>query len=118
MAWHFARYVNRVARMGAAEYKLPMFVNAALSARAISRASIPARDLPHLMDVWRAGAPQIDSSPDIYFTNFAEWASRYQQSGNRCSFPKRESGVSVSTGRQSTDAIGFSPFAIESVKSR
>lgn len=30
MAWHFARYVNRVAELGKAEYPLPMFVNAAL----------------------------------------------------------------------------------------
>src|SRR4029434_6656271 len=30
MAWHFARYTNRVAELGKAEYPLPMFVNAAL----------------------------------------------------------------------------------------
>jgi len=30
MAWHFARYVNRVTEAGKTEYPLPMFVNAAL----------------------------------------------------------------------------------------
>ena len=30
MAWHYARYVNRVAAAGKAEYPLPMYVNAAL----------------------------------------------------------------------------------------
>ena len=27
MAWHFARYTNQVAQLGAAEYRLPMYVN-------------------------------------------------------------------------------------------
>ena len=31
MAYHFARYVERVASAGKAQYPLPMFVNAALS---------------------------------------------------------------------------------------
>ncbi len=45
--------------------------------------------LPHLMDIWRAGAPQIDFlSPDIYFPNFAEWCRKYHQAGNPLSFLK------------------------------
>src|SRR5262249_9709517 len=61
MAWHFARYVNQVAQLGAAEYKLPMYVNAALIRPGYEPGQYPsAGPLPHLMDVWRAGAPQID----------------------------------------------------------
>jgi hypothetical protein len=29
-AWHYARYVNRIAELGKAEYPLPMYMNAAL----------------------------------------------------------------------------------------
>ena len=33
MAWHYARYVNKVAEAGKAEYNIPMFVNAWLQQR-------------------------------------------------------------------------------------
>src|SRR6266496_1195972 len=90
MAWYFARYTNQVAQLGAAEYKLPMYVNAALIRPGHQPGQYPsAGPLPHLMDVWRAGAPQIDFlSPDIYFANFAEWARKYQQSGNLLFIPE------------------------------
>ncbi len=75
MAWYFARYVNRVTEPGKAQYSLPMFVNAALIRPGYQPGQYPsAGPLPHLMDVWRGGAPAIDFlSPDIYFQNFAEW---------------------------------------------
>jgi beta-galactosidase GanA len=122
MAWYFARYVNRVAEAGAAQYKLPMFVNAALIRPGYQPGQYPsAGPLPHLMDVWRAGAPQIDFlSPDIYFTNFAEWALRYQQLGNPVFIPEAApnpvSAVNAFWAVSQLDAIGFSPFAIESVE--
>ena len=52
MAWHFARYVNRVTELGKAEYPLPMFVNAALIRPGYQPGQYPsAGPLPHLMDV-------------------------------------------------------------------
>jgi beta-galactosidase GanA len=122
MAWHFARYTNRVAEAGATEYKLPMFVNAALIRPGYQPGQYPsAGPLPHLMDIWRAGAPKIDFlAPDIYFTNFAEWARRYQQSGNPVFIPEAApnpvSAVNGLWAVSQLDAIGFSPFAIESVE--
>src|SRR6185503_7624735 len=75
MAWYFARYVDRVTEVGKKEYSLPMFVNAALIRPGHMPGQYPsAGPLPHLIDIWRAGAPKIDFfSPDIYFQNFAEW---------------------------------------------
>jgi beta-galactosidase GanA len=122
MAWHYARYVNQVARAGGAEYKLPMYVNAALIRPGYQPGQYPAGGpLPHLMDVWRAGAPQIDFlSPDIYFTNFADWARKYQQSGNPVFIPEAApnsaSAINALYAFGQLDAIGFSPFAIESVE--
>lgn len=122
MAWHFARYVNRVAQTGAAEYRLPMFVNAALIRPGYQPGQYPsAGPLPHLLDVWRAGAPQIDFlSPDIYFPNFVEWSRKYQQSGNPLFVPEAApnpwSAVNAFYAAGQHDAIGFSPFAIESVE--
>ena len=121
MAWYFARYVNQVAELGKAEYKLPMFVNAALIRPGYLPGQYPsAGPLPHLMDIWRAGAPQIDFlSPDIYFPNFAEWTRKYQRSGNPLFIPEVASGplnaVQVLYAIAQHDAIGFSPFSIESI---
>ena len=122
MAWHFARYVNRVAELGKAEHKLPMFVNAALIRTGYLPGQYPsAGPLPHLMDVWRAGAPKIDFlSPDIYFPNFAEWTRKYHRSGNPLFIPEVASGplnsVQALYAVGQHDAIGFSPFSIEAVE--
>jgi beta-galactosidase GanA len=122
MAWYFARYTNKVAQSGAAEYKLPMYVNAALIRPNYQPGQYPsAGPLPHLMDIWRAGAPQIDFlSPDIYFPNFAEWTRKYQQSGNPLFIPEAAPNpwcaVNALYAFGQHDAIGFSPFAIESVE--
>lgn len=122
MAWYFARYTNQVAQRGGAEYKLPMYVNAALIRPGHQPGQYPsAGPLPHLMDVWRAGAPLIDFlSPDIYFQNFAEWARRYRQSGNPLFVPEAAPGpasaVNAFYAFGELDAIGFCPFAIESAE--
>ncbi|MGH8187700.1 MAG: beta-galactosidase, partial [Steroidobacteraceae bacterium] len=79
MAWHFAVYVEAVTAAGKKAYPLPMFVNAALIRPGRQPGEYPsAGPLPHLIDVWRAGAPSIDFlAPDIYFPNFVEWARAY-----------------------------------------
>jgi hypothetical protein len=119
MAWHFARYTERVAAAGKAEYPLPMYANAAL----IRPGYLPGRyvsagPLPHLIDVWRAGSPSLDFiSPDIYFPNVAEWTARYVRSGNPLFIPEARLTAQAAVdalyvfGRH--DAIGYSPFAIE-----
>jgi hypothetical protein len=121
MAWHYGRYVNHVAKAGKEEYPLPMFVNAALIRPSYKPGQYPsAGPLPHLMDVWRAAAPQIDFlSPDIYFPNFAEWCRKYHRLGNPLFIPEAKVGsegaanVFYAIGQH--DAIGFSPFGIDSI---
>jgi len=121
MAWYFARFTNRVAEAGKAEYPLPMFVNAALICPGHQPGQYPsAGPLPHLMDVWRAGAPKIDFlSPDIYFQNFAEWVRRYDRSGNPVFIPEAMPGpvdsVNALYAIGQHNAIGFSPFSIDSL---
>src|SRR6476660_2908485 len=121
MAWYFARYANRVADAGKAEYSLPMFVNAALIRPGHMPGQYPsAGPLPHLMDIWRAGAPKIDFlSPDIYFQNFAEWVRRFDVSGNPVFIPEAMPGPIDSVNGMYAivqhNAIGFSPFSIDSL---
>jgi len=122
MAWHYARYTNRVTEAGKAEYPLPMFVNAALIRPGYQPGQYPsAGPLPHLIDVWRVGAPRIDFlSPDIYFQNFAEWASKYRRSGNPLFIPEAMpsplAAVNALYAIGQHDAIGFSPFSIDSLE--
>jgi len=120
MAWFYARYIDRVAAAGKAEYSLPMFVNAALIRQGFKPGQYPsAGPLSHLMDVWRAGAGQIDFlAPDIYFPNFVEWIGKFNRSGNPVFIPEVGRGSEnpanafYAIGRH--NAMGFSPFAIES----
>ena len=121
MAWHFARYTETVAAAGKKEYPLPMFVNAALIRPGHQPGQYPSGGpLPHLADVWRAGAPSVDFlAPDIYFQNFVEWARRYQRSGNPLFVPEAlrsaEASVNALYAVGAHDAMGFSPFGIESI---
>ena len=121
MAWYFARYVDRVTEVGKKEYSLPMFVNAALIRPGHMPGQYPsAGPLPHLIDIWRAGAPKIDFfSPDIYFQNFAEWVRKYDRSGNAVFIPEAMPGsvdaVNAMYAIGQHNAIGFSPFSIDSL---
>ena len=58
-------------------------------------------------------------APDIYFQNFVEWARRYQRSGNPLFVPEAlrsaEASVNALYAVGAHDAIGFSPFGIESI---
>jgi beta-galactosidase GanA len=123
MAWHYARYIDRVAAAGKAEYPLPMFVNAALNRPNLLPGEYPsAGPLPHLMDVWRAAAPTIDFlAPDLYPPSTDDvpgWCRRYHRPENPLFIPEIANRPATAAeafyviGQH--DAIGFSPFAIES----
>lgn len=123
MAWYFATYVEAIASAGKRAYALPMFVNAALVRPGRQPGEYPsAGPLPHLIDVWRAGAPSIDFlAPDLYFPNFVEWARAYAVPGNPLFIPEtgRAPDATPANGLYAIgtlDAMGFSPFAIESYK--
>jgi Domain of unknown function (DUF5597)/Beta-galactosidase len=120
MAWNYACYINHVVAAGKTEYSLPMFVNAWLKQQNYGwPGTYPGGGpLPHVMDIWRAGAPQIDFlSPDIYAPNFTEWCEWYTQSGNPLFIPESRGdarGVANAMWAYGKhDAIGFSPFGID-----
>jgi beta-galactosidase GanA len=120
MAWYFARYAERVAASGKTEYPLPMYANAALIRPGYEPGRyVSAGPLPHLIDVWRAAAPSLDFiAPDIYFPNFTEWTAKYVRSGNPLFIPEHVLGAQAAVNALyavgAHNAIGFSPFAIES----
>jgi hypothetical protein len=120
MAWNYARYVGRVAEAGKAEYPIPMYANAWLYGA--GRPNQPGRTpsggpLPHVMDLWKAGAPRIDIlSPDLY-NDVAFFGPLYTRNGNPLFIPETQAGAEGAAralyvfGRY--DAIGISPFAID-----
>jgi beta-galactosidase GanA len=119
MAWYFAEYTNSVAKAGKAVYPLPMYVNAALNAPGKKPGQYPsAGPLPHLIDIWKAAAPDIDLlSPDFYNPNFSYWNDRYTRPGNALFIPEHrfEDGVDAKAfyAIGHYKALGFSPFSIE-----
>jgi beta-galactosidase GanA len=118
MAWHYARYIGKVAEAGKKEYNLPAFANAALIRPSYAPGQYNSGGpLPHSMDIWRAGAPQLDFlAPDIYF-NFKEWTAKYDRSGNPLFIPEARGGAEGAASAFYAfghhNAMGFSPFAIE-----
>jgi len=119
-AWHFARYTNVVATAGKKRYPLPMFVNAALNRPNVLPGDYPSGGpLPHLMDVWKAGAPAIDLLvPDFYNPRFQYWNDLYTQQGDALLIPEirftPEVGAKALFAFGHYNTLGFSPFSIES----
>lgn len=120
MAWSYARFVQELTQVGKAAYPLPMYLNAALNSRDRKPGQYPsAGPLAHLIDIWRCGAPAIDLlAPDIYDPGFTGWCKQYHIQGNPLFIPeiRLEEGnaarVFYAFGQH--DAMGFSPFSIES----
>ncbi|HUI29396.1 MAG TPA: DUF5597 domain-containing protein [Candidatus Acidoferrales bacterium] len=120
MAWYFAKYTNYVAEAGKKEYPLPMYVNAALIRPGYKPGQYPsAGPLPHLFDIWKLAAPEIDFlSPDIYFKNFAEWTEKYARPDNPMFIPEAANFQSIANAYYAfaqENAMGYSPFSIESL---
>ncbi|HYW94362.1 MAG TPA: DUF5597 domain-containing protein [Bacteroidales bacterium] len=122
MAWYYAKFTDAVTRAGKEAYSLPMYVNAALNrtGREPGSGYPSAGPLPHLMDVWIAGAPSVDFlSPDLYFGDIRHWCGLFVRRGNPLFIPEHRfdntaAAKSVfSIGHY--ESIGFSPFSIESV---
>ena len=118
MAWYYAQYIGKVAEAGKAEYPLPMFANAALIRPNYAPGQYNSGGpLPHSIDIWRAGGPQLDFlAPDIYF-EFKYWCGQYSRSGDLLFIPEAVGGVqgaaSVFYAVGQHNAFGFSPFGID-----
>jgi hypothetical protein len=120
MAWHYARYIGKVAAAGKAEYPLPMYVNAWLKQ---PFSYWPGRypsggPLPQVLDIWRAAAPSVDFiAPDIYTDEFKWICEEYTRSGNPLFIPETRGGATGAA--RAFYAFGeynagcFAPFGID-----
>lgn len=120
MAWNYARYMNQITRAGKAEYPIPVFTNTwIVQPEDRGPGDYPSGcPEPHVLDIWRAGAPDIDfNAPDIYLPKFTEWVKRFHQHGNPLFVPEsRGDAMGVANAFYAIgqeDSIGYSPFAID-----
>ena len=119
MAWHYARYVERMARSAREIHDVPLYVNAAMNSRGRKPGEYPsAGPLAHLIDIWHAGAPTLDFiAPDLYDDGFKDWVAQYHLHNNPLFIPEtkhmQNNGVRAFYVLGEHDAIGISPFAIE-----
>ncbi len=121
MAWYYSKFTNAIVEAGKEVYSLPMYVNAALNrpGKLPGEGYPSGGPLPHIMDVWKAGGPAIDFlAPDIYFPNIEHWCDLYTRQNNPLFIPETTSGPSAAARALFVlghyEAIGFSPFSIES----
>ena len=121
MAWYFAKYTNTITEAGKKIYPIPMFVNAALNRpNKLPGSGYPsAGPLPHVIDVWKAATPAIDLlSPDFYNPDFKHWNDLYTRHGETLFIPEHRFDNTVMAKSLYAighyEALGFSPFSIES----
>ena len=120
-AWHYARFVETLTQAGKQAYPLPMYANVALNRLGKAPGDYPSGGpLPHLVDVWKAGAPTLDLlAPDIYFRNFTGIVANYDRPDNalfipeqgRASIGELTANALFAFGKHK--AIGYSPFAVD-----
>ena len=118
-AWGYAVYVEELAKAGKKIYKLPMYINCALNRPGRKPGEYPSGgSLPHLIDVWKAGAPSVEMlSPDIYFGDFKRWTSAYHRADNPFFIPEHQydatAGAKALYAFGEYHGLGFSPFSAE-----
>jgi beta-galactosidase GanA len=122
-AWYYARYVEALTEAGKRVDPLPMYVNAALNRPGKAPGEYPSGGpLPHLIDIWKAGAPSLDLlAPDIYFRNFTEIAGQYDRPENGLFIPEQgrasmnELTANALFAFGEHKANGFSPFSVDTL---
>lgn len=120
-AWSYARYVEALTQTGKRTYPLPMYANVALNRPGKAPGEYPSGGpLPHLVDLWKAGAPSLDLlAPDIYFRNFTSIVARYDRPDNTLFIPEQgRANIGELTANAlfaigEHKAIGYSPFAVD-----
>lgn len=115
MAWYIARYVGKVAEAGKAELPVPMYANAWLGVGPPTGQYPTGGPNPHVHDVWRAAAPQLDLlAPDIYVPDFKGTCAHFTRNGNPLFIPEARASVpNLIWALGYHAALGYSPFGIE-----
>jgi beta-galactosidase GanA len=122
MAWQYAKYIEKVAEAGKAEYPIPMYVNAWLDQEGCPQpGEFPSGGpLSEVMDIWKAAAPHIDMlCPDLYVPDFKERCEKFSRLGNPLFIPEtrgdKDGVINIFYALGQHNLLGFSPFGIERI---
>lgn len=124
MCYYTARFINRVAEAGKAEYGLPMFVNGWPEQCEREPAGLHPSGGPtsQMLDIWRCAAPALDVlAGDLYLENFVQECAAYTRlKHNPLFIPEARKDKWVLAHAfyafANHDAICFSPFGIEEIE--
>jgi hypothetical protein len=136
MAYHYAHYVNRVARAGKAEYPIPLYTNVWLNYVAddsnndfpiVAGGGGMPGDYPsggatsNVLDIWIRFAPDLDFiAPDIYLNDYSNTCAKYRHRDNALFIPEQrrdEYGVRRIWAAYGTfQALIASPFGIDTLE--
>lgn len=121
MTYHYAKATQQIATAGKAAYPIPLYVNAWLEQHPWTPGTYPVGGpIARHMDWWKKFAPAVDFlSPDIYLPDFETVCREYAAPGNPLFIPEarpsQDSASNVFAAIGKFGALGFSPFAIETV---
>ncbi|KAH6612993.1 glycoside hydrolase superfamily [Boeremia exigua] len=135
MAYHYALYVERVAKAGKAEYELPLFTNvwqnyadedADKTQPIVVGGGGQPGDYPsgggvvNVLDVWHHFAPSLDFiAPDLYLNDYNAVCSKYRHTGQPLFIPEQRrddyGARRIWSAYATYHALGASPFAIDSL---
>lgn len=116
MAWHYARFMDHMAKAGKDEYAVPVFSNTWLVQPEDKEPGDYPSGCPEplVIDIWKAGAPAIDiNAPDVHLPNFSFWAAQFHRQNNPLFVPESSSDAAnafYDIGQHA--GIGYSPFGV------
>lgn len=126
MAYHYAKYLDAVARVGKEQHPLPMYANAWQSsseAGAAGGGSTPGvypsgGPVPGVLDIWQLFAPSLDFlSPDIYMDDYDVVCDAYRHRLQPLFIPEQRrdeyGALRIWSAIGTHDALGTSPFGID-----
>ena len=128
MAWHYAKFMGRMAAAGKAVHPLPVFTNTwIVQPEDKGPGDYPSGGpQPLNLDLWKAaggepgqtGAPPIDfNAPDIYLPNFDEHVAAFHRPDNPLFVPEsRGDAAGMANAFYCIGAhasLGYSPFGID-----
>jgi Domain of unknown function (DUF5597)/Beta-galactosidase len=122
-AWSVARFIGQVAAAGKAEYRLPMYANAALRdplTNPLATSYESGGPTDNVIPIWKIAAPALDLvAPDIYLSGserILKVIDLYHRPDNALFVP--EAGFNPDNAKYlyeviARGGIGFSPFGID-----
>lgn len=122
MCWHYAGYINELAKCIKECYGLPVFTNVWLKEfRDEKPGFYPCGGpVPEMLDIWKCAAPNLDFiAPDIYTFQFEQTAASYTRKDNPLFVAETRrdkwavANLYVAVGTYHT--LCYSPFGAESI---